>query len=61
MPETKKLTHVELFERLVRLEAKIDFLNEDNRRIDRKFSVFVAVVLLLEFVNFIFNLVLYLR
>lgn len=48
-PET--ISKKELFERLIALETKIDLIDRDNQRMDKKFSLLVVLVVVLEIVN----------
>lgn len=52
------LTQKGLFERLVRVETKLDFLAETNSKTSIKFTRFVLFVIFIEFVNLILNYIL---
>lgn len=53
------LTEKGLFERLIRLETKMDIMSERNRKTNFKFTWFAVLVVGIEFVNLLFNYVLY--
>lgn len=51
------LTNKGLFERLIRLETKLDALSDKNRKSDVKFTYFVLLVIAVEIINVGFNYV----
>lgn len=49
------LTLKGLFERLIRLESKIDLIKEKNKKTDVKFTSFAILVVLVELINLWLN------
>ena len=56
-----RLTQKGLFERLIRLEAKLDLMDQKNVKTSDKFTIFALLVIFIEAANFMWNWLLYVQ
>lgn len=53
---TKYITPKEIFEKVVRIEGRIDEMEKNNRQNSRKFTVFACVIAVLTLINLFVHL-----